>query len=115
MPSSINNTGDSITIKQQLTGTPSIIVKDCNSNQSIEEDKRKAEEAKIKEEMETLTKEIAARQANNKQLEPFRVMVIEGRGRKHGFETPFGVFQVASWVVAAYILISTCLTVAALL
>ena len=36
--------------------------------------------------------------------------MIKGKARKHGFETPYSVFQLISWVVALYIFISTCLS-----
>ena len=44
-----------------------------------------------------------------------KVTVIHGKARRHGFEAPFSVFQLASWVVAAFIFISTCLSAISIL
>ena len=42
------------------------------------------------------------------------VMVVS-KSRSHGFERPFGFFQVLSWIIAAFIFISFAITVITLL
>ena len=43
-------------------------------------------------------------------LAEYRIMVIQGKARRHGFQGPLSVFQIASWVVAVFIFVSACLS-----